>query len=246
VEFQIHFLGPTAFVAAWTLWRRISDCMPNPVPRWEMAMLCLTFVSPFAAFAETRLFELLEALNFVAYAVLFFKYSGARQKLLRELMLASTAMLMLGLPEDLGRIVLPAFARTHAVILALATLVCISALRWFRVRLGLAGACAAAVIVVTLRPGAPIDAYVQTAVLFLLAHSLGWRNQTACASLLRGLAGGIWLADAALWVHHARWQTDAMIASVAVAFLATWFLVWFGFAVAWTRHRWEPTSSTRS
>jgi len=290
-EFHAHLLGPTVVVAAWTLWRRISDCVPNPVPRWEMAMLCLTFLSPFATLAEAKLFELLVALNFTVYAVLFFKHSGVRQKLLRELIFASTAMFMLGLPEELGRIVLPAFARAHAVILALATLVCISALRWFRVRLGFAGACAAAVIVVTLWPGAPIDVYVQTAVIFLLAHSLGWRNQSAGAFLLRGLAGGIWIADAAVWVHHARWQTGATITSLAIALLIAWFLMWWitkrradwmifvaatavtlvapfdwlilqgsqgllalaaslalfaiGFAVAWTRHRWEPTSSTR-
>ena len=227
LEFHPYLLGPTAFIAAWTLWHRIGDCVPNPVPRWEIATVGLTFISPLTAFADSILFELLVALNFIAYAILFFRSGGARQRLLRELMVASGALLMLGLPEELGKLVLPAFSRTHAVILAVASFICISALRWLRVHLGLAGACAAMVIAIVLWPGAPLHLFVETAVIFLLAHSLGWRNESASASFVRGAAGAIWITDAAAWMHHARWPTDVAIVAIALGMLAAWFLLWW-------------------
>src|ERR1041385_8961244 len=89
----------------------------------------------------------------------------------------------------------------------------------FRAHAGLAGACAAMTIVVVLWPGAPLHLFVQTAVIFLLTHSLGWRIESPGASFLRSVAGLIWIADAAAWMHHARWQTDATIGTVATALL---------------------------
>lgn len=227
IEFEVRFLGPAAVLAAWTLWHRIGDCVPNPVPRWEFVTLCGTFVSPLVAFADSKLFEALVILNLTAYVVLFFRRTGTRRALLRELMFASGAFLMLGLPEDIGRILLPAFTGMHAAILSLATMICLAALRWFRVRLGIAGALAATTIAAVVWPRATTDVLVQIGAVFLLAHSLGWRNQKPGATILRGLAGGIWIVDAAFWIHEARWQTDAAITSAAIALLAAWFLLWW-------------------
>ena len=227
IEFQIHYLGPTAMVAAWTMLRRIGDCVPAPGTRWEMALLCLTFIAPFVAFGNPALFEVLVLVNAALYALLFRKQSGASRTLLRELMFASSALLVLGVPEEFGRIALPNFVRAHAVILAIAFTICISALRWFRVRLGLAAAAAAAVIVVLFWPGAPIDLYLQTALLFLLAHSLAWKNNGPAVTLLRAFAGTLWIADAAVWIHQAPLRTDLFITSVALALLLTWFVMWW-------------------
>src|SRR5213076_2712379 len=37
--FHIYYLAPAACIAAWTLRRRIPDCVQQPGARWEMAML---------------------------------------------------------------------------------------------------------------------------------------------------------------------------------------------------------------
>jgi hypothetical protein len=227
IEFQLHYLGPTAMVAAWTMLRRIGDCVLEPGIKWAIALLGLTFVMPFIAFGNSGMFEVLVLVNAAFYGLLFRKRTGAPRTLLRELMLASSALLVLGVPEEFARIMLPNFLRTQAVILAIALTICVSALRWFRVRLGLAAAAAAAAISELFWPGAPVDLYLQTAVVILLAHSLGWKNAGPLASALRAFAGAVWIADAAVWIHRAPLRTDLVLSVVALALLLAWFVMWW-------------------
>lgn len=225
-EFHLHYLGPAVVAAAWTLWWRIPDCMPQPGARWEAAMLALTFVSPLAAFGEPYVFEGLALLNALAYAILLRRRAGTTQRLLREFLFASCAWLLLGAPPEFVQRFLPGFTRMDAVLLAGATFLGISALRSSRMRVGLAGACGAGMFVALLWRAAPLHAVVETAAVFLLAHSLGWTRRDAAASLVRTLVGMGWIADAVAWMQSgAPWQVRAAISGVALALAVTWWLV---------------------
>ena len=223
--FHLHYLGPAVMVAAWTLWRRIPDCVPQPGARWEMAFFCLTFVSPLVSFGDSRLFEALAVINAIAYAVLLPRRSGAPRKVLKELLFASAALLVLGIPLEAAQTLLPAFTRGQAMLLAVATFIVTCALRSSRMDLGFAGACGAGVFTALLWPNAPSHAILETAAVFLLAHSLGWRSDNATASFLRTLAGMAWLTDAVVWVHASGWQVDVAISGVALVLATAWWIV---------------------
>ena len=224
--FYIHYLAPAACIAAWTLWRRIPDCVQQPCAPWEMAMLCLTFVSPLVAWREPTLFAVLTLMNAAFYAVLLGRRAGTTQRLLRELLIASAALLVLGLPENIGKLLLPEFTRGHSTMLAAATAFLTTALRSPRMAVGFAGAVAAGISVALIFPDAAVHLRIETAAVFLLAHSLGWSRQGPAATFLRIVAGGFWVIDAGLWIHAAAWRTDVIISSIGLAVAVAWWLVW--------------------
>jgi hypothetical protein len=146
------------------------------------------------------------------------------QRLLRELLIGSAALLVLGLPENIGRLILPEFTRMHALVLAAATAVFTSALRSPRMVVGFAGAMGAGISVALIFPNGPAHLTIETATVFLLAHSLGWSRRDASASFLRVVAGGLWVVDAGIWIHTAGWQTDVALGSIALALSLAWWV----------------------
>jgi len=230
--FHIYQLGPAAFAAAWTLWRRIPDCVPQPGARWEMAMLGVTFVAPLVAIGWPALFELLVLLNVVAYAVLLTRRGGPQRAFLRDLLIGCAALLVFGLPREFTRELLPHITRAHALLLAFATYAGLHACRSRRMSAGFAGACAAGICVAVLWRTPPLHGIVEAMTVFLLAHSLVWKRDDAVAALLRTMAGMAWIADALLWVHAADWRIDMAISSAALGLLVAWWL-----AARWTQRR---------
>jgi hypothetical protein len=158
--------------------------------------------------------------------VLYRTGATTTRSIARELLFVSFPFALLGLPDEFGQRLMPYFVRASAVVLGVQGLVCLCALRWFRLRLGIAGAVAMAAIVALLWPGASSAACVQVAVLFLLTHSLAWRLDAKGAQLLRLVAGSIWLVNAALWIHAAPWRTDLGITLSALLLLGAWFAIW--------------------
>ena len=225
IEFQSHFLAPAALVAAWTMLRRIGDCVPEPQTGWKIALLCFTFLTPFLAFRHPALFEVLVVANAALYWLLRPNQAGVTRIVLRELILASGALMVLGVPAPIAQMALPHFVRVQALILAIAFAIDVMALRSCRVWSGAAAAIAAAVTSLVFWPDAPVDLYLQTAAVVLLAHSLRWNNPEPLARLLQAFAGAMWIADAAIWIHRAPAQTDFFVVSVALALLMVWFLI---------------------
>lgn len=225
LPFHLHYVAPAAVVAAWTLWRRIPDCVPQPGAFWEMALFALTFASPLVAFSHSKLFELLVILNAVAYAILLPRRTGAPRRILKELLFASAAFAVMGIPAELAALILPGFIRIHAILMALATYIAVCALRSTLMGVGFAGACGAGIFVALIWPGAPWHAIIEIGAVFLLAHSLGWRRDDGAASFLRTLAGMAWLTDAVVWVHSAPWQLDAAIGATALALAVAWWII---------------------
>ena len=190
-----------------------------------------------------------------------------------------------GLPQDWGRVVMPYFTRASGFPVALSLLLVICSMRWFRVVSSCCGAVGLTILVGFMSPGAASHAYLQTAVIFVLTHSLAWREKTHLTQFVRSVAGFLCLLNSAAWVHDYGWKADVGVTLSAMLMLATWFVIWrvsrerpdlvvaafagavtlcvptdwlivngstgvlalaasallfaIGFAVAWTRHRWE-------
>jgi hypothetical protein len=284
LPFQIQWLAPAALVAAWTMYLRIGDCVPVPYPYWRCAMLVLACAAPLLAFNHPELFEALVFVNALGFARLFLKSTGKLRVCARELLVLCLPLAVVGLPQEIGRLFLPHFSHAQAPLIACALLTVISALRWFHVPLAIAGAVATSVLLVFIWPGAPLHAFVQAALLFVLTHSLAWRRHVP-GSALRVCATLVWLLNSVAWVHNFGWRADVSVTTSAMILLGTWFAIWrvsrerpqltvpvasgavmlcaptdwllrqespgmialaasvvlfaIGFAVAWTRHRWE-------
>jgi hypothetical protein len=284
LPFQWEWLGPTAVAAAWTLFARLGDCAVVPGVNLRRSALVLAFLVPLVSFANAELFEALVLANAIGFGVLFMR-GDAMRTFARELLVLCLPFVAFGLPQDVGRAVMPYFVRASGFPVALSLLLVICSMRWFRVVTGCTGAVGLTILVAFVSPGASPHAYLQTAVIFVLTHSLAWREKTLGTQFIRSVAGFFWLLNAAVWVHDYGLKTDVGVTLSALLLLATWFVLWrvsrerpdlvvaasatavtlcaptdwlivngstglsalvasallfaIGFAVAWTRHRWE-------
>ena len=194
---EFHHLAPLACVCAWTMWNRDSDCVPNPSPRWRNAMLMLTFAAPLPAFGQPRLFLLLAGLNFAAYLALSIRAREQTRSLAKHLAVASLALMVAGIPEDWGRLLLAGFTRNHGVLLGWTFYLVLLALRSARPEAGLFGAIAVAADTGWLARDSSFHFAAQASLVFLLMHSLRWRDaEHAGARFLRYFAASIWALDA--------------------------------------------------
>jgi hypothetical protein len=286
LEFDLKHLAPLAWVCAWTMVNRISDCVPERSPRLERAILLLTLAAPLLGVADSRLFVILSALNFATYLILSFVGQEHTRAMAKHLALASLALMVAGIPEVWVRMWLPEFTRNEAVVLAGTFYFVLLALRSARPELGIFGALAVAIDAGWLARGVAIHFAAQASAVFLLVHSLRWRDaQYPGATFLRRVAATIWVLDALVWTHAAGWLEASVTGATAVVALAAWAIAWrlrgqrgprvipiaagmtllsgpgnwlvrhssdgliamvgsfvlfaVGFAVAWTRHRWE-------
>jgi hypothetical protein len=225
-EFQIQWLGPAALVAAWTMYRRISDCVPEPYPAWRCAMLILACAAPLVSLNQPRLFELLVFINALGFARLFLNSTGKLRLCARELLVLCLPLAFFGLPQEVGRLFMPQFVPSHGPVVALALLAVISALRWFRVTLGVAGAAGVTILFAFISPASPVHAFVQAALLFFLAHSLAWRRDVPNAVALRICAALVWVINSIGWVHDYGWRADVSVTASALVVLGAWFAIW--------------------
>ena len=226
LPFTVQQLGPAIVVAVWTMYRRITDCVPGPVLNWRRALLCLAFITPFTSFENPELFEALVLMNAIGFALVFMRNGETTRVFARELLVLCLPLAAVGLPQDVGRKVMPYFDREQGMMLAISLLLALCALRWFRLRLAVFGMFGVTVLVTLIRPGAPPHAFVQTAMLFLLTHSLAWRKDATGATFLRFTAGMLWLANSLWWVHDYQWRAAISVTSSALVLLAAWFVIW--------------------
>jgi hypothetical protein len=284
VPFEVHLLGPAAVAAIWTLYARITDCVSSPALNLRRALLGLAFAAPLISFNNPELFQALVFVNALGFATLLLRDARVAT-FARELMVLCLPLAALGLPEEIGRLLMPYFTRSYGLLVGISVLFVLCALRWFRVGFGFVGMVGITVLVALVKPAMPAHAYVSVALMFLLTHSLAWPKSTPAATFVRIIAGLAWFCDAAIWVHDFSWRTDASVSAAALFLLAAWFAIWriskerpdatvaiaatavslcapgdwlmrygtpgliallaslflfaIGFAVAWTRDRWE-------
>ena len=229
---EAHHLAPLACVIAWTMWNRLSDCLPHPSLNWQRAMLALTFAAPLLAFKEGRLFTLLVGATHLAYVVLWLRTADTwpLRSAVKHLALGSLALIVAGMPEDWGRAILPAFSRSRCIALAGSFFALIHAMRSCRPDIGLAGALALAVGMALEggRFAAGFHTVAQVSLVFLLLHSLRWRDHEHPGSgVLRWLAASAWMADAGVWTRELRWEGILTVGAAAMIVLAAWLLFWW-------------------
>jgi hypothetical protein len=133
------------------------------------AVLILAFLAPLVSFANAELFEVLVLVNAIGFAVLLVRGASMRT-FAREMLVLCLPLAAFGLPQDVGRVVMPYFTRTNGFPVALSLLLVICSLRWFRAMTGCTGAVGLTILMAFMSPGASPHAYLQTAVIFC-AHA---------------------------------------------------------------------------
>ncbi len=227
-----NHLAPLACVISWTMWNRLSDCLPGPSLNWQRAMLALTFAAPMLALKESHLYTLLTGATHLAYVALWLRTADTwpLRSAVKHLALGSLALVVAGMPEEWGRVILPAFSRAGCILMACSFFVLLHAVRSRRPDLGLAGALALGVGLVPnagiLLPGPHM--FVQGSLLFLLLHSVRWdAGAHYGARALRRLAAVAWAADACVWTRELRWEAIMFVGLAAMIVLAVWCLAWW-------------------
>lgn len=232
MRLEPRHLAPLACVVAWTLWNRLSDFLPSPSLNWRRAMLALTFVAPLPAFNESHLFTLLAGVTALAYAVLWLRTADTwpLRSFVKHLALASLALVVAGMPEDWGRMVLPVFSRTRCIVLAWSFFVVLHAVRSRRPQMGMAGALALGTGLI-LNAGLlslSLHAIVQASLVFALLHSVRWPDDTHSGSrALRWFTATLWALDAWTWTRELRWDGILFLVVAALLVLAGWLAAWW-------------------
>lgn len=224
-------LAPLLCVVAWTLWNRISDCLPNPSTRLQQAMLGVTFIAPLPAFGETQVFASLVMLNLIGYLVLWIRSFDNWQlrTMVKHLAIASLALQLAGLPDDWIAALLPIFPRAPGVVLGLGFFGLVHSLRSRHPAAGLAGALASGLFMAQMNPGARHGMYVilQIGLVFLLLHSLRWSAvDGAFPRVLRWFAAMTWSFDSLLWTQSLGAEQIGIVTGGAALVTAGWMLRW--------------------
>jgi hypothetical protein len=70
-------------------------------------------------------------------------------------------------------------------------------------------------------------AVAQASLVFLLLHSLRWRDaEHSGTPMLRWLAALAWMGDAWVWTRELRWEGILFVGSAAIVVLAAWLWAW--------------------
>lgn len=223
---NVAMLAPVLWVAAWTLYRRLTDFVAEP-KQWlrSCALWLPAVVTVVATFdRDSTMFFALSALNAAIYGAMYFL--GRERAQLFQLTLLSLAAMVAGLPEAWGRIALPEFDRARGIVLAVGANALIQAMMSRVPQVGVFGAFVLGAGTVALFPDVEGVWYfaIQNALVFLLLHSLRWTDgEHEGAALIRILAGLFWVGHAIVWVQqsgaHESWPVELYATGVWVGYV---------------------------
>jgi hypothetical protein len=218
-------LAPVLWVLAWTMRSRLTDFVALPPELLRKTVLVLpllaTLVSAFAA--DSHVFLILSALNFLGFAVVLVL---ERSNLLAlQLALLSIASTVSALPVEILHPIATGFDQTKLIgIAALAYLVISTALSR-NPKLAILGALAAAMAGGMVREGQSHMLYwvAQAGLVYFLLHSLRWRDyEHPGAAGVRIFIAALWVLHTFVWVHNGAAWSQPLIAAGLVLF------VWWG------------------
>ena len=219
VPFAWLMVAPTAWACAWTMFHRLSDCLPNPPPGLRKAVLGLAFLTPLLAMPDASLFAALGALNAAGFLVLCRVTDSALRRTAVELALLSAALTFSGWPLEW----FPPLNRAEHVAAAGALYCIILAFRSTDPRIGLVGALALAGAVAWLVRDWTLHAAVQASCMFLLGHSVRWTKDAGPgAQFLRSVTSVLWMLDAIVWTGNGTLAASSCVAGGAVGVSALW------------------------
>lgn len=225
-----HHLAPLACALVWTLWHRLHDFLPNPPLHLRRAILALALLAPLLAFTNSYVFTALAICTHVGFVALWLRSTNTwpLRSAVGHLAIAALSMAFAGIPIEWARAVIPLIGRPGCIAIASSIF---TLLLTARSRFPVAGvaATAAAALAMTMFTGAypsiHLHTIVQTSAVFLMLHSIRWVSKEPIAeNLLRIIAAGIWLLDAALWTGNLRGDSFLFSTIAAsVVFTVWWF-----------------------
>lgn len=196
LPFGLSLLAPMVWVACWTVYFRIGDFTPDPVPRLKAALLALPAFMPFLDHDVGYTYLALQAGNVVLFAMIALR---TENRIAWHMLLVSVALLVVGAPDFLAREI--GFSRGELLLTGIIFYFVLRAMLSRSVTLGLAGALAVALCPAFLLREYPfLHLAIQTGAAFLLVHSFRWDQlEERGAAQLRTLTVVIWTADSVLW-----------------------------------------------
>jgi hypothetical protein len=228
-------LAPVLWVLAWTMRSRLTDFLALPPELLRKAVLLLpllaTLVSAFAA--DSHVFFILSALNFLGFAIVMILERGNRLAL--QLALLSVAATVSALPVEILHPIAASFDRTKLIGVAALAYLMISTALSRNPKLALVGALAAAVAGGMLREGQGHMLYwaAQAGLVYFLLHSLRWRDHDQPgAAGVRIFMAVLWVLHTFVWVYNGAPVTQPLIAAGLVMLI--WWARGFVFRV------WRP------
>ena len=232
-----QMMSPAIWTLAWTLFNRRTDFLPAPNESLKKALFILPCGTPLLAiFGENSdLFFILAMLNAAAYSIALL--SDRSHSCALHLALISLAVAFAGMPEIMGRMVWTPFDRETCLWTVGASYFAILTLFSRIPMTALVGAIAT---VIAMRNGLGDSDFsrscmVQSAMVFLLLHSLGWKEERwSPAPLLRWGAAIVWVIHSFAWMHSDPLAAGRVSASFAAGVLAVYGLV------RWITGRWGP------
>ena len=218
--FEIAYLAPGAWAAAWTLRNRLADCAVNPSLRLQNVTLFMALLAPLLAIGRAEVFTSLMLLN-----VLLLGAVGFRSVLARELALIATMAVFAGMPLDWN--VIFRVTRGEHVGMAIAGYAIVRSLRASKAEAALIGGFAVGMMIAWFTRSWSIHAGVQAGLVFLLVHSFRWAGEASWPDrAIRNLAAFVWVIDAFVWTREG-WGESSYVAAGAVLSFSVWgFVAW--------------------
>jgi len=225
-----HHLAPLACALVWTLWHRLQDFLPSPPLHLRRAILALALLAPLLAFNNSYVFTALAICTHAGFVALWLRSTDTwpLRSAVGHLAIAALSMVFAGLPIEWARVAIPTIGRPGCIAIASSIFTLLLTARSRSPVAGVA-ATAAAALAMTMFTGAypsiHLHTIVQTSAVFLMLHSIRWVSKEPIAeSLLRIIAAGIWLLDAALWTSNLRGDSFPFSTiAAAVVFTVWWF-----------------------
>lgn len=228
-------LAPLLWVLAWTLRSRLTDFVALPPVLLRQAALMLPLVATLAsAFAaESHVFFILSAFNFLGFAVVMILERGNRLAL--QLALLSIAATVSALPVEMLQPIGAGFDRIKLIGVAALTYLMITSMLSRNPKLAILGTLAAAMAGGLLREGHTHAVFwaAQSGLVYFLLHSLRWRDyEHPGAAGIRNFMAAFWVLHTFVWVHNGAPVTQPLIAAGLVMLI--WWARGFVFRV------WRP------
>jgi hypothetical protein len=233
---RLELVTPAIWVLLWVLHVRVTPALKRAYPDCDEVLLFPPLAAAFLAMAEPNnvVYLALAACNAATYASIY--RHNRDNRLAMPLCLVAFLSLIAGVPQDWGRHVIVDFTRAKSFGGCVTFLLLGWAARSNNPKFGVFGSIVAAIAVICAMGGdnsATLHWSTQAAVIFLLLHSLRWRDdEHQGAGFVRVVVALIWVAHTWIWVclDHLGWTTAAL----AVPVLGCYF------AARWLRGLWGP------
>jgi hypothetical protein len=202
--FEIAMFAPAVWIAAWTIYRRVPDVLGARNKSIVGALAVAPLLATFCAVSQTgtKTFFTLAVVNAAVYAAMFLR--NRNRSAAQHLLFASLVMAVCAMPAQWIHLLTPAFGRGEFILIGIAVYVMLYVVLSRNPIMGVLGALVVATGVAAIFSNydAALHWAVQSALAFLLLHSLGWADpRHQGAREVRCLAAGLWALHAIIWAH---------------------------------------------